>query len=66
MSLAKKLYLHDMVIKEEALKYCPGTSWKLPKGMNLTAIVLYDLLFGVERYVSFMSVKITRIRPDSH
>lgn len=49
-TLSKKLFILEvMKDREKAVKF--GQARKLPKGLNSTALALYDLLFGVERSV---------------
>jgi len=41
-----------------------GPARKVPKDINSTGLALYDLLFGVERYVLVQGHLLTRIRPQ--
>mmetsp|Transcript_19894 Transcript_19894/g.29969 ORF Transcript_19894/g.29969 Transcript_19894/m.29969 type:complete len:107 (+) Transcript_19894:90-410(+) len=61
-TLSKKLFLVEVLNeKESAIVFGPAR--KLPKQTNSTALVLYDLLFGVERFVLVQGHLLTRIRP---
>lgn len=40
-----------------------GPARKLPHGMNCTGLVIYDLLFGIERFVLVQGHLLTRVRP---